>query len=335
MMYYSRGVSTVLVTGAAGFVGVNIVRTLAARGHQVVGLDHRAPDAAVARFLGEAAPKVIWVRGDVRERDSLVGPLRAHGVQQVVHGAAVTATLPDWERDRAATLFDVNVMGTLAVLDAARAAGARRVVVVGSGAAVGFGPAERPVPEDAPAAPSELYGISKLAAERIALRLRDVYLLDIVAVRMAAPYGPMERPSPDRAALSPVAEWVEAAAAGRPIEVASLDSGRDWIYVEDAAQAYAALVEAEGLRHALYNLGPGVTLSAREVIGAIRRAWPKAEVVERADAVPNPNLSPGRLRGPLQAERLRDELGFHPRYDIAAGIARYAAWIAAGRGALP
>jgi nucleoside-diphosphate-sugar epimerase len=325
-------VKPILVTGAAGFVGLNVTRVLATRGHRVVALDHRSPDQAVYRFLAGVADRVAWARADVREGPSVLQLLRAHGVGRVIHAAAVTATRADWEQERAGDLFAVNVLGTIATLQAARTVEVDRVVVVGSGAAVGFGPPDRPVPEEAPAAPTELYGISKYAAERAAIRLRDVLQMDIVVVRMAQPYGPMERPSPDRAVLSPIAEWVEAAAAGRAIEAPALDGARDWIYVEDVADAYARLVEAERLGHGLYNLGPGANVPVRDVLDAIRRAWPRAEVVVRADATPNPNLAADRLRGPLQVQRLADELDFRPRFDIHSGIARYCRWIDAGRG---
>ncbi|MGH7325706.1 MAG: NAD-dependent epimerase/dehydratase family protein [Candidatus Rokuibacteriota bacterium] len=323
----------ILVTGAAGFVGLNVTRVLATRGHRVVALDHRSPDQPVYRFLAGVADRVAWVRGDVRDSLSILQLLRAHGVGRIVHAAAVTATRPDWERERAADLFAVNLLGTIATLQAAKTAEADRVVLVSSGAAVGFGPPDQPVPEEAPATPTELYGISKYAAERAAIRLRELLDLDIIIVRMAQPYGPMERPSPDRAALSPIAEWVESVAAGRPIETPTLDGARDWIYVEDVADAYARLVEAEGLRHVLYNLGPGADVPVREVLDAIRRAWPRAEVVVREELAANPNLAAHRRRGPLEVQRLADELKFQPRFDITSGIARYCRWIDAGRGA--
>ena len=291
----------VLVTGAVGFVPVNIVRTLVTRGHEVVGLDHRAPDEAIHRFLGTAAPRVAWVKGDVRDAGALRGTLRAYKVERVIHAAAITATRPEWERDRAGDVLGVNVLGAVAVLAASRDAGIDRVVCVSSGAAVGTGEAARPIPEGAPAAPHEIYGVSKRTAEMVAERLAELYGFQVACVRMAQPYGPMERPSPDRAALSPIAEWVEMAARGGPIEAPSFDVGRDWFYVEDAAAAYAALVEAPvPLRYALYNLGPGLNIPVRAVLEAIGRVWPSVEVVVRPDGRVNPNLDPRRLRGPLE-----------------------------------
>jgi UDP-glucose 4-epimerase len=315
---------TVLVTGAAGFVGINVTRALALRGHRVVAFDHRHPDDAARRFAGDA----VWLAGDVRDRAGLEAGLRGHAIDTVVHAAAVTATTPEWERDRGGDVLGVNLLGTVAALGAARAAGVRRVVVVSSTAALGPGYRDgRPIPEEAPAAPADLYGISKHALELVAARLAGLYALEVAAVRLAQPYGPMERPSPDRAALSPIADWISAAAAGRPLRTPSLDVAKDWTYVEDTAAGFVHLVEAEGrLRHRLYNLGSGTNVTVREVLEAIVKEWPGTEVQVTPGASDNPNLDPARIRGPLEVVRLRDELGFGPRFDIRSGIARYAEW---------
>lgn len=322
---------SVLITGAAGFVGINLTRAFALRGQRVVAFDHRAADDAAVRFLGGHAAAVAWLRGDVRDASQLRAALDAHGVGPVLHTAAVTATTPEWERERARSVIEVNVAGTVAVLESARAAGCRRVVIVSSASALGPGYADgRPIPEAAPGAPTDLYGISKWAMELIAGRLAALYGLEVATVRLSQPYGPMQRPSPDRAALSPIAEWVAAAAASRPLRTPSLDSAKDWIYVEDVAAAFVSLVEAERLRHPMYNLGAGRNVTAGEVFAAICREWPRAETVVTSAPPVNPNLEPARLRGPLEVVRLREEFGFRPRFDIASGIARYAEWVRSG-----
>ena len=329
------GSRCVLVTGAVGFVGVNVTRALLARGHHVVAYDHRAPDDAARRFLSPYAAALTWLEGDVRDPAPLAAAMRAHRVDAVVHAAAVTATTPEWERERARAVLAVNLGGTVAVLEAAHAAAIPRVVVVSSTAALGPGYRDgAPIPEAAPAAPADLYGISKHAVELAAARLGALHGLEVAAVRIAQPYGPMERPSPDRAALSPIAEWVEAAAAGQPLRTPSLEVAKDWTFVEDIATGFALLVEAGCLRHPLYNLGGGVNVTVGEVMAAIRRVWPAAEVVVTADGPANPNLDASRRRGPLEVVRLRDELGFRPRFDITQGIERYGAWMCSGRGAL-
>src|SRR5262245_26225854 len=192
------GPRRVLVTGAVGFVAVNIARALVSRGHHVVAADHRAADDRARRFLG---PEATWLTADVRDPAPLTAAMRAHRIDAVVHAAAVTTTTEAFERERARDVLDVNVVGTVAVLEAAAAARVGRVVVVSSTAALGPGyQGPMPVPEAAPAAPVDLYGVSKQALELAAARLATLHGLEVAAVRLAQPYGPMERPSPDRAA---------------------------------------------------------------------------------------------------------------------------------------
>jgi nucleoside-diphosphate-sugar epimerase len=317
--------SRVLVTGAAGFVTLNIARALAARGHEVVALDRRPPDDAARAYVGAA---VRWSVGDVREPDVLGRVFKASAAEVVVHGAAVTATTPEWERDRAGDVLGVNVLGTINTLVAAHAAGVQRMIVLSSASAVGpreMG--EACIPEGAPAAPRDLYGISKRTLELVAERLAALHELPVIVVRLSQPYGPMERPSPDRAALSPIAEWVAAAQEGRFLTTPSLEITKDWIYVDDVAEAFARLVEARELRHTLYNLGLGEMVSVRDVMDQIRKAWPRIEVSVMPAWRPNPNLAGDRVRPPLEMTRLAEDVGFRPQFSIERGIARYAAWL--------
>jgi UDP-glucose 4-epimerase len=317
--------SHVLVTGAAGFVTINVVRALAARGHRVVAFDHRAPDEAARTYAGA---DVSWAIADVRDAQALGRAIKTHAVDVIVHGAAVTATSPEWERERAGDVFSVNVLGTVAALESAHTAGVRRVVVVSSASAVGpRDPNEPFIPEAAAAAPADLYGISKRTLEMVVDRLAQLYSLHVVTVRLSQPYGPLERPSPDRAALSPIAEWVAAAQEGRFLTTPSLEIAKDWIYVEDVAEAFARLVEAPQLRYAMYNLGLGENVTVSRVMDNIRRAWPRIEVSVMPNWTPNPNLAGGRLRPPLEMTRLAEDLGFRPQFTIETGIARYAAWL--------
>ena len=315
----------VLVTGAAGFVTLNVVRALAARGHEVVAFDRRPPDE-VARIYAGAA--VRWSVGDVRDADVLGRVFKTSAAEVVIHGAAVTATTPEWERERAADVLGVNVLGTINALGAAHAAGVPRVILLSSASAVGpREPGEPFIAEGAAAAPRDLYGISKRTLELVAERLAALHAVQVVMVRLSQPYGPMERPSPDRAALSPIAEWVTAAEEGRFLTTPGLEITKDWIYIDDVAEAFARLVEARELRHTLYNLGLGDSVTVREVMDNIRLAWPRIEVSVMPNWRPNPNLAGDRLRPPLQMTRLAEDIGFRPQFSIADGIARYAAWL--------
>jgi UDP-glucose 4-epimerase len=148
----------------------------------------------------------------------------------------------------------------------------------------------------------------------------------VVAVRLSQPYGPMERPSPDRAALSPIAEWITAAREGRFLTTPSLELTKDWIYIDDVAEAFARLVEARVLRYTTYNLGLGESVTVARVMESIRLAWPAIEVSVMPGWRPNPNLAGDRLRPPLAMTRLAEDVGFRPEFSIERGIAAYAAW---------
>ena len=315
----------VLVTGAAGFVTLNVVRALAARGHEVVAFDRRPPDDAARAYAGAT---VRWSVGDVRELEALTRVFKTSAAEVVIHGAAVTATTPEWERERASDVLGVNVLGTINALTAAHTAGIRRAIVLSSASAVGPREAGEPfIPEGASAAPADLYGISKRALEMVAERLAALHSLPVIAVRLSQPYGPMERPSPDRAALSPIADWITAAEEARFLTTPSLELTKDWIYIDDVAEAFARLVEARELRHTMYNLGLGESVSVRRVMDSIRLAWPAIEVSVMPNWRPNPNLAGDRLRPPLAMTRLAEDVGFRPRFSIENGIASYAAWL--------
>ena len=111
--------TTILVTGANGFVGLNIVQRLAQKGARVVALARRPPDPDTLRFLAEEAAQVEWVECDVRDRSRLIELAGEHGVERIVHAAAMTPSLAV-ERSQPTTVMDVNLGGVLNALEAAR-----------------------------------------------------------------------------------------------------------------------------------------------------------------------------------------------------------------------
>jgi UDP-glucuronate 4-epimerase len=106
--------TTTLVTGAAGFVGLNIVRRLAEYGVPVLALARRAPDAAMLQFLQPVAAHVRFAEGDVRDRDGMRTLVQREGVERIIHGAAITSA--EAERDDPSGFIDVNLGGTINLL---------------------------------------------------------------------------------------------------------------------------------------------------------------------------------------------------------------------------
>jgi UDP-glucuronate 4-epimerase len=319
---------SIVVTGGTGFVGIHTVRVLARAGHRVVAFDRNGPDAAALRFLGDAASKVAFVRGDVRDREAVRGALREHGAWALVHAAAITATRPDMERLRSPETVEVNVMGTVAVLEAARVHPLRRIVHVSSGSIYGRTDPLVPLAETAPANPAGLYPISKWAGEQVARRYAEIHGLPVAVARLALPFGPMERDTGARALLSPFPAWIRAAAAGQELAVPDLSVARDYTYAEDVARGIAALLDAGRLTYETYNVGNGTRHSVGEILEGLRQHFPELRH-RRAPDEEGVALALGARteRGPLSPERLFEDCGFRPAFDLRAGLARTVEWM--------
>lgn len=240
---------TWLITGAAGFVGCNILERMAQQGVPAVALDTRAvPDAV-------EVPGLVQVQGDVRDADLLAQVMREHRVTGVIHAAAVT---PGLERERTAPLqaVSVNLAGTAAALQAAVETGVQRFVQVSSVAVFGPGvPDGEMIEEDRPHAPAALYPITKSASEQIARRVAQVSGLPVVIGRLGVVFGRHEVETGVRDLLSPFYHATRRAMEGGHFTLPR-PARRNWQYATDAADALIALARAPKLAHDTYNLGP-------------------------------------------------------------------------------
>jgi nucleoside-diphosphate-sugar epimerase len=315
---------SILVTGATGFVMANLVRHLAAQGHRVVAADRVPPDDLLKRFVGGLPGDVEFATLDVTDPSAIRSVTRAARPERVVHGAAITSVPPDAERGRFVETVDVNVVGTLHVLDALHDAGAARIVVVSSGSVYGSRDHLRPIAEDDTKEPVGVYPWSKWAGESFARRFADVRGLNLAVTRLASPFGPLERDTGSRPLLSPLAYWALAALRGQPIHVAGPKAFmRDAVYAEDIASGITAVLMADRLPYDIYNVGWGRGTSAEDAVAALTRLVPGVKV----DFAPDETSPWGyTVRGPLAVDRLR-ELGWAPRYDLDAGLRAYLDWI--------
>ncbi|MBI2203822.1 MAG: NAD(P)-dependent oxidoreductase [Candidatus Rokubacteria bacterium] len=315
----------VLVTGATGFVMANLVRHLAAEGHDVVAADRVAPDDALERFTAGLPGRVDFRTLDVKDRNAIRGLVAGARPARVVHGAAITSVPPEAERARFLDTVEVNVLGTLNMLDALREAGAGRVVVVSSGSVYGNRPHVMPVAESDVTQPVGVYPWSKWAGESFARRFAEVHRLDVAVVRLASPFGPFERDTGSRPLLSPIAYWTLAALRGQPLHASGARTFmRDAIYAPDVASGIAAVLLADRLGHDVYNVGWGRGATTDETIAALQRLVPGLEIEFHPD-----QTSPwgSTMRGPLAVDRLCGDLGWRPRYDLDSGLAAYLDWL--------
>ncbi|HEY7036883.1 MAG TPA: NAD(P)-dependent oxidoreductase, partial [Thermomicrobiales bacterium] len=246
---------TTLVTGGNGWVPSHIVRRLARRGEIVVSYDLMEPDDLLRAFLGPDTARVVFEHGDVADGDRLREVANRHRVTRIVHAAVITPRL-DRERREPDRIIEVNLIGTVNVLEAARQTpGFERLVYVSSCAVWGEVPGATVLTEDTPSCATTLYGITKHTSERVCQRYAALYGLDVVSVRPANVYGPMERVTPGYAGATQLREMLRLHFAGSPILVNSLEGPYlDWTYVEDIAEGIERAWAVPSLPHDVYSL---------------------------------------------------------------------------------
>ncbi len=316
----------VLVLGGAGYVGGILTRHLVACGHETTVVDDLSTGHAWAVPAG-----VELHRFDVADRARLEEVLPGHDA--VVHLAA--RSLVGESVERPAAYFRANVGGTAAVLEAMEATGVRRLVFSSTAAVYGE-PEVVPVDEDAPVRPTNPYGASKAAVDRLIGFAAATGSLGAVSLRYfnvaGAAYGVGEAHDPE----THLVPAVLAAAAGRApaVRVHGTDyptpdgtAVRDYIHVTDLAAAHAlALTAIDGPGHHVLNLGNGAGFSVREVVEAARRVTGRPIAVEEGPRRPG---DPTVLVA--SSKRARVELGWTPeRPAIEEIVADAWAWTLEG-----
>jgi UDP-glucose 4-epimerase len=249
----------ILVTGGAGFVGATLVRQLTEAGQRVRVLDNYSTGDA-AHLAGVDAEQI---EGDIRDADALDAALA--GVDAVVHLAAAGSVIMSIA-DPAAN-FDVNVLGTFRVLDAARRAGVERTVQASTGGAL-IGNATPPVDESSLPKPISPYGASKLAGEGYAHAFAAAYGLRTVALRFANVYGPWSEKK-----QGVIQMFFRAIRAGEPLVIYGDGSAsRDYTHVDDIARAIGLALDRDVPGGTVLHIASGVETTVRELAGLCRDA---------------------------------------------------------------
>ena len=322
----------VLVTGAAGFIGSHLVDALLARGDRVLGVDNfddfYDPAIKRANIAGARCSSAFTMaEADVRDPAALGAAMDEIEPDVVVHMAARAGVRPSIAAP--ALYADVNVRGTAALLDAARARGISRVVVASSSSV--YGNASRvPFSEaDAAISPVSPYAATKRAAELLCETFAGLEpRLRIVSLRFFTVYGPRQRP--DLA----IHKFATLISSGRPIPVyGDGSSSRDYTYVTDTVQGVLGAIERTrdpAVRHEVYNLGESQTTTLRELIALLEDALGQKATIDRL-----PPQAGDVSCTYADILRARDTLGYAPAVPIRDGIPRFVAWFrdTAGRGA--
>jgi UDP-glucose 4-epimerase len=299
----------ILVTGGAGFLGATLVRRLAASGHAVRVLDNLT--TGDASYLDGVGAELI--EGDIRDARTLDEAL--DGIQSVVHLAAAGSVVMSVADP--STNFDVNVLGTFQVLDAARRAGIGRTVLASTGGAV-IGDAIPPVNERSLPRPISPYGASKLAGEGYAHAFAKAYGLGTVALRFANVYGPWSARKKGAMTM-----FFRAIHAGEPIVIYGDGSAsRDYTHVDDICRALQLALEADVAGGTVLHIASGVETTVQELADQCRAA---AGVPEHP--IEHRPRRPGEVERNFASYDLAQEvLGYAPSIGLEEGIRRTWQW---------
>jgi UDP-glucose 4-epimerase len=303
----------VLVTGGAGFIGSHLVDALVARGDEVAVVD----DMSAGR-PGRVSAQASVHKLTVTEAAALAAVTAEFRPDVICHLAAridVRASVADPVDDA-----QINVIGTVNVLEAARSVGAR--VLFGSTGAVIYG-RDAPIPslEDVLPLPESPYGVAKNCAEQYVELYNRLHGARHAVLRFANVYGPRQDPIGQVGVVAIFC--AQALAAQRPVIYGDGQQTRDFVYVADAVNAYLAAVDRG--RPGIWNIGTGVEVSVLELARIIGTVTGRP-----VDPVFAP-ARPGELRrGALASERARRDLGWTPTISLAEGVRRVYRWIEAG-----
>lgn len=319
---------SVLVTGGAGFVGLNVAAALLGRGDTVVLLDVNRPPAAAERHLRSLPGTLRIETGDVRDGGATAGVMARHAVERLVHGAAITAGA-ERETRQARFIADVNLGGTIETLEAALAAGVKRVVQLGTGSVFGSTiPAGTQTIDEANTTPvpDSLYGITKYAAERTALRFRATRGLDVVVARLGVVFGPWEYDTGVRDTLSIPLQLLRAAEGGETARFRRALPD-DWVYVRDVGAAVAALLDAPAAAGPVYQIATGSRWSIPDWCERLKARFPGFGYAVVGDGEPvTIGATQPSARPPFSVERLHRDTGFKARFTPAEAFDDYLRW---------
>ncbi len=293
-----------LVTGAAGFLGSALANRLAADGHSVHALDDlSAGDPA------RLSREVLFTRGDVGDRPRLWTLLQ--DVECVYHLAA-KVSVPEsvlYPRE----YNQVNVSGTVGVMEAMRDVGVRRVILISSGAVYGEQKTQ-PLSERSPANPTSPYAVSKLAAEYYVRAIGTLWGIETVVLRVFNAYGPGQPLPAAHAPVIPRFLW-QAQRAGSLVVQGDGRQTRDYIYLDDAVNAMVAASSATKVNRKIINVGSGTETSTLDLARLVIQV-----AGSRSEVLTNPVQSGGVTHMRADLSQARQLLSFEPRVSLAEGL---------------
>jgi len=301
-----------LILGGAGFIGSHLAEGLLQAGHHVRIFDR--PNVIRPSIL-TTDPRVEWLEGDFTNEEDVSRILP--GCDTIFHLAYTT--LPRSSNDNPIYDVQTNLIGSLRLLDLAKAAAVRKIIFVSSGGTVYGATGSDRIAETHPTDPIVSYGITKLAIEKYLHMYSALYGVAYCVLRLANPFGERQRVA---AAQGAVTVFLHKALHRETIEIWGDGSvRRDYIYIKDVVDAFLRALDYGGAQR-VFNIGSGEGRSVNEILGAIEQVLGRP--VER---VYKPARSFDVPSNVLDISRARDILGWAPAIPFSEGLARTLHWL--------
>ena len=313
---------SILVIGGMGSIGSFVTRKLIEMGVEpIVYARHKN-----TLFISDIEKKVIYVQGDILDRDQLMRTIKTYKVERIIDMAALLSAASESDPAMAVRM---NVEGTANVLEAAVKGNVKRVVYSSAkGAYSETGgeyshPTYKPLPEDYPTEECMgFYGLTKLFGERLGLQYQKKYGIEFIALRYSHTWGPGKLTGRGPSPHAIHGSIIENSMLGKPLKhPQGAEQKDDLIYHKDSANGAVLACFAEKRSHSVFNIGSGVGYTLLDFARAVKRIYPKADI----------EIGPGldylmknhNTYSVFDISRAKKELSFSPQYDIEKWIADY------------
>lgn len=331
-----NGKNVVLVTGGSGSVGLNIIQALIERGDSVVSMSRTkiwkpAFDELSSMVKGGAFFKEEI--GSITDEERILEIIETNRVNYVIATAAVTPDI-EAERKNPKLVFEVNVLGSMNTMEAARKAGVKRYIQVGSNTTFGTSTAGTvPLVEgEAAFDPNVMYSISKFAVERCATRYRELYPnFEVITCRLGDCWGPFEHKTDVRPCPIMLYQVAQCAVHGQKALMQG-DYIHNWTYHPELAREIIAVMYTDynKLKYPIYNVGSGVKFPVSEFCEVLKKEFPgfDYEVVgyDNANCRTYDRENPLKL-APFPITRLLEDTGYEMNWDKEGAFKHYIEWI--------
>jgi len=318
---------TWLITGVAGFIGSNILRTLLLLNQRVIGLDNLSTgrienlDIVKARVLSSQWRGFQFIEGDIRNR--LTSEASVRGVNYVLHQAAL-GSVPRSLKDPINT-NESNVQGFLNILEASRLANVSRFIYASSSAVYGDWPEVEKI-ESKLGNPVSPYGLTKLINEKYASLYELNYKFLTTGLRYFNVYG--ENQSYDGEYSAVIPRWIRAGLTGKDVEIfGDGDTSRDFCHVENVIQAnILAACQKNVIRSNIYNIAVGDSITLNRLIKILDRTMNELGLIFRSEIV-RKDFRQGDIRqSKANINKARDELKYHPTHTLEQQLIDVVKW---------